>query len=114
MERGLAELAALQRTPQIDDSFKRLAPNSKLSFESHAWLITVDPATGAPLPPNHIAEKLFGLSQEQASQLLGTSSCICDIPFTLQSGSQVQGLGASCPSGKWMSGGSRGTGRAAT
>ncbi|BDA48441.1 hypothetical protein COCOBI_12-1200 [Coccomyxa sp. Obi] len=59
MQRGLAELAALQRTPQTDDSFERLTPDSKLSFESHAWLITLDPATGA----------LAGLQRKYASQI---------------------------------------------
>ena len=58
--RGLAELAALQRTPHMDDSFKRLAPDSKLSFESHAWIITLDPASGTPLLPNNIATKSLG------------------------------------------------------
>ena len=46
MERGMAEVLALHRAPSINDSFARLTPDSKLTFESHAWLITLDPATG--------------------------------------------------------------------
>ncbi|KAK9917700.1 hypothetical protein WJX75_007317 [Coccomyxa subellipsoidea] len=59
MEKGMAELAALQRPPSINDTFTRLTPDSKLSFESHAWLITLDPATGA----------LAGLQRKYAAKL---------------------------------------------
>lgn len=58
MEKGMAELAALQRPPSIDDTFTRLTPDSKLSFESHAWLITLDPATGALLPSYPLAAQV--------------------------------------------------------
>lgn len=54
----MAELAALQRPPSISDTFTRLTPDSKLTFESHAWLITLDPATGALLPSYSLAAQV--------------------------------------------------------